>query len=53
MGYFTRGERKHDKQALLLQATLGIQSCETKKDVIEILEEIWEIAEERNIEESK
>ena len=44
LNYFTEGEAKMGKEGLILQATLGLQSCNTKKDCCEILEDIWSIA---------
>ena len=44
LNYFTEGEAKMGKEGLILQATLGLQSCNTKKDCCEILEDIWNIS---------
>lgn len=45
--YFTEEESKFEKEFLFLQAVLGLQSCIKKADVCEILEDIWNIAQER------
>ena len=38
---------KMTKKELLLQASLGLQSCKTKKDAIDIMNDIWNIAQKR------
>jgi len=45
LNYFTQEEIKTlSKRELFLQATLGLQSCKTKKDVYNIFEDIDTIA---------
>lgn len=46
--YFMPWEaNKMTKKELLLQASLGLQSCKTKKDAIDIMNDIWNIAQKR------
>lgn len=45
MNYFTESEvTKFTKNEIMLHASFGLQSCKTKSDVIEILEDIWDLA---------
>jgi len=51
--YFTQEEAKtFSKHVLVLQATLGLQSCKKKKDVCDILEDIDTIARAKERERS-
>jgi len=48
MNYFTDNEEKRlTKEELFIQASIGLQTCLIKKDVIEILEDVWNIAQKR------
>lgn len=45
--YFTEEEVKTlTKDLLLLQASLGLQSCKQVKDAIRIMEDVWQISKE-------
>ena len=39
---FTKEELSWNKEDLLLQAVLVIQSCKTKGDVVDVLSELWD-----------
>jgi predicted RNA-binding protein associated with RNAse of E/G family len=46
--YFTEEEVKTlSKDELLLQASLGLQTCKQVKDAIKIMEDVWQIAQEK------
>lgn len=48
--YFTLNEcDKLSKYDIILQAVLGIESCKTKKEVCEILEDIWQLGKEEGV----
>jgi hypothetical protein len=47
MTYLTDYEKKMPLDMMLLQAVLGIQSCKTKGDVMELLKEIYVLGYER------
>lgn len=46
--YFTEEEVKtFTKDELLLQASLGLQSCKQVKDAVRIMEDVWQISKEK------
>ena len=48
--YLTEEEKKMPKDLMLLQISLGLQSCKTKGDVVDLLNEVYDISKqnERN-----
>lgn len=44
MGYLTDKERKMPHRIKLLQIVLGLQTCKTKGEVADLLEEVQELA---------
>ena len=47
MNYLTEEESKMPKDMALLQLTLGLQTCKTKKDAVELLEDAFELGRRR------
>lgn len=43
LNYLTETEAKMPLREALLQLTLGLQTCKTKKDVVELLEDAVEL----------
>ena len=47
LNYFTEKESKMPKNGLFLQGVLGLKTCKTKKDAMNIFSDIWKIAQKR------
>lgn len=45
--YLTEEERKMPIEAILLQVALGLQTCKTKGDVVDLLREVYHLGYER------
>jgi len=47
--YLTDSERKMSLDLVFMQITLGLQTCKTKGDVVELLKEVYDIGFERGM----
>jgi hypothetical protein len=53
MTYLTEEEKKMPINMMLMQVVLGLQTCKTKGDVRELLQEVYDIGYERGLNQSK
>lgn len=47
--YFTEEESKYTKQELFFEGVLGIELCQNRNEIMEILDDIWNIAHSEGV----